>query len=84
MKTSKLLKIYFGPLIISNGDDSQEIRQKLGKVALEVLGKTTKGKNGSLETKVKIIHPLIFSVYLFFIVYGCESWTTQKSYWKKH
>lgn len=50
---------YFGLVINSSGDSTQEIkrRPRLRRAAVKELGKIT---HVSLETKVKIIHTLIF------------------------
>ena len=42
---------------------------------MEELGKIIQRKEVSLETKAKIIHPLILPVTIF----GCESWTAKKA-----
>lgn len=54
----------FSSAINSNGDGSQEIkrRQRLGRAAMEESEKIVKNKHASLETKVALVHTLIFSV----------------------
>lgn len=55
---------YRGSLINSNGDGSQEIKgmRRLGRSAMEELGKITKSKDVSLEIRAKIIHTLTFKL----------------------
>ena len=46
---------------------------------MEELGKITKRKNVSLETKIKVIHTLLLRITM----YGCESWKLKKVERKK-
>lgn len=64
-------------VINSNGDCSQEItrRLRLKRAAMEALGKVTKSKDVSLETKAEATHTLVFPV----TTYGGGSWTEQKA-----
>ena len=64
--------IYLGSFINSNADCNQEIktRLRLRRVAMEELGKITKSKDVSLETKAKIIHILIFPITM----HRCGGW----------
>ena len=64
---------YFGSDINSKGGYSQEIKKRLrfGRAAVGELGKITKSKDMSLETKFEIIHILIFPTTMY-------SWTVQK------
>lgn len=48
-------------------------RLRLGKAAMEELGKVTKSIDVSLETKAKTIHNLVFPIPM----YRCESWTVK-------
>lgn len=56
-----------------------EERLRLGRVAMEELGKITKSKDASLETKDKIIHTLMFLVTMCV----CKGWTAKKADGKK-
>ena len=55
---------YLGSVINSNGVWSQEIKRKLRlrRAAMEKLGKITKSKDVSLETKAKITYTLILPI----------------------
>ena len=73
--------VSLGSAINLNGDCSQEIKRRLrlARAAMKEIGKITKCKEVSLETKVKIIHTLIFPITMS----GCESWTVKKAHRKK-
>ena len=51
---------------------------RLGRAAIE-LGKLTKSKDISLDTKVKITHTLVFPI----MMYKVASWTVKKADRKK-
>lgn len=74
----RLLKDFtdVGPVTLSSGDYIQEIKRGLRprRTAMEELGKITKSKNVSLETKIKVIQTLLSAI----IMYGCESWKVKK------
>ena len=82
-KDTKIVKDcpFFGSVINSNGDCSQGInrRVRLGRAAIE-LGKLTKSKDISLDTKVKITHTLVFPI----MMYKVASWTVKKADRKKN
>lgn len=61
----------FVSIINSNGNCSQETKRRLRlrRVAMEELKKISKSKDVSLQTKAKIIHPLLLAI----TVCECES-----------
>ena len=69
--------VYLGSIIHSNGDCSQEIRRRLRlrRAAVKELEKIIQCNDVSLETKIKIIHTLVFPITM----YGWESWTVKKA-----
>lgn len=73
---------YLSSVIKSNGDYYQEIKRRLrlGRAPMGELGKVTKSKNTSLETKTKFILILIFQITM----YKCKSWTVKKTNKKKN
>ena len=68
---------YLSSVINSNGDYSQEIktRLRLRRAAMEELGKITKSKDVSLETKAKAICILIFPITM----HGCGRRAVKKA-----
>lgn len=73
--------VYLGSVICLNGDCSQESKRRLvlGRAAMKELGRIIKCKEGSVETKAKIIHTLVFPITM----YRCKSWTVKKADGKK-
>ena len=72
---------FLGSVINQKGDGIKEIRRKLiqGRTVMKELETIIKNKNVKLETKIKIVRTMVFSI----IIYGCESWTTRKADRKK-
>ncbi|XP_061463687.1 glucosylceramide transporter ABCA12 isoform X2 [Rhineura floridana] len=68
---------YLGTVIYQTGDNSQDIRRRLGlgKAAMRELEKVLKCKDVSLNTKVRIIQTMVFPICM----YGCESCTVKKA-----
>ena len=67
---------YFGSVINSNRDCSQDIKRswRLRRAEIKKLEKITKSKDEWLEAKAKIIHALIFPITR----HRCESWAVKK------
>lgn len=64
MNIPKLLKVYLYQLSVQMGIEAGKSEEGwyLSGRAVEELGKLTKNKDASLETKAKITHAFIFSV----------------------
>ena len=62
--------------ITANGDCSHEIKRPmvLGRKTMTNLDNILKSRDITLPTKVHLIKAMVFPV-----MYGCESWTIQKS-----
>jgi len=69
--------ISLGSKITENDDDSQEIKRHLllGRKAVTNLDNVLKSRGITLPTKVHIVKVIVFSA----LMYGCESWTINKS-----
>ena len=68
--------IFLGSQITRNGGSDSEIRRRKG-LARKTMKKLThmiKNNDLTLNTKIRLVNTLIFSVFL----YGCESWTIRK------
>ena len=68
---------FFGSKITADGDCSHEIqRQSLfGRKIMTNLDSILKSRDITLSTKVRLVKAMIFPV----VMYGCESWTTEKA-----
>ena len=69
--------IFLGSEITADGDCSHEIKRHLllGRKAMTKLDSVLKSRDITLQTKVRIVKVIIFSV----VMYGCESWTINKA-----
>ena len=69
--------IFLGSKITANGDCRHEIKRLLllGRKAITNLDSILKSRNISLPTKVCLVKAIVYPV----VMYGCESWTTQKA-----
>ena len=63
--------------ITADGDCSHEVKKHLllGRKAITNLDSILKSRNISLPTKVCLVKAIVYPV----VMYGCESWTTQKA-----
>ena len=70
-----------GSMINRTNDCSQEVRRRLalGRASMDNLKCVWREKSITVETKVRLVRALVFSV----VLYGSESWTTKKSDDKK-
>ena len=70
-----------GSMINRTNDCSQEIQRRLalGRASMDNLKCVWRDKSITVETKVRLVRALVFSV----VLYGSESWTTKKSDDKK-
>ena len=68
---------FLGSKITVDGDCSHEIKRHLllGRKAMTNLHNILKSKDITLPTKVHVANAMVFAV----VLYGCESWTTQKT-----
>ena len=66
-----------GSKITADGDCSHEIKRHLplGRKVMTNLDSILKSRDITLPTKVRLVKAMIFPV----VMYGCESWTTQKA-----
>ena len=66
-----------GSKITADGDCSHEIKRRLlfGEKVMTNLDSILKSRDSTLPTKVRLVKAVVFSV----VMYGCESWTTQKA-----
>ena len=66
-----------GSKITADGDCSHEVKKHLllGRKAITNLDSILKSRNISLPTKVCLVKAIVYPV----VMYGCESWTTQKA-----
>ena len=72
------VRLYFGgSKITADGDFSHEIKRclLLGKKAMTNLDSILKSRDITLPTKVRLVKATVFPV----VMYGCESWTINKS-----
>ena len=68
---------FFGSKITADGACSHEIKRHLllGRKVMTNLDSILKSRDITLPTKVHLVKAMIFPV----VMYGCESWTTQKA-----
>ena len=66
-----------GSKITADGDCSHEIKRHLllGRKAMTNLDSMLKIRDITLPTKIRVVKAMFFPV----VMYGCESWTTQKA-----
>ena len=66
-----------GSKITVDGDCSHEIKRHLllARKAMTNLDSTLKSRDVTLSKKVHLVKAMVFPV----VMYGCESWTTQKA-----
>ena len=77
-ETGETVTDYFGgSKITADGDHSHEIKKRLllGTKAVANLDSILKSRDPTLPTKVHLVKALVFPV----VMYGCESWTINKS-----
>ena len=69
--------IFLGSKITADGDYSHEIKKRLllGRKAMTNLDGILKSRDITLLSKVHLVKAMVFPV----VMYGCESWTVQKS-----
>ena len=69
--------IFLGSKITADGDCSHKIKRCffLGRKATTNLDSILKSRDITLPTKVHLVKSMIFPV----VMYGCESWTTEKA-----
>ena len=69
--------IFLGSKITADGDCSHEIKGRLllGRKVITNLDSILKSQDITLPTKVCLVKAMVFPV----VMYGCESWTTQKA-----
>ena len=69
--------IFLGSNITADGDCSHQIKRLLllGKKVMTNLDSILKSRDIALLTKVHLVKAKIFPV----VMYGCESWTTEKA-----
>ena len=69
--------IFGGSKITADGDCSHEIKRclLLGRKAMAILDSILKSRGIAVQTKVYLVKAVVFPV----VIYGCESWTTQKA-----
>ena len=63
--------------ITADGDCSHEIKKRLllGRKVITNLDSIFKSRDITLPTKVRLVKAMVFPV----VIYGCESWTTNKA-----
>ena len=63
--------------ITADGDCSHEIKKRLllGRKVITNLDSILKSRDITLSTKVRLVKAMVFPV----VIYGCESWTTNKA-----
>ena len=66
-----------GSKITADGDCSHEIKRRLllGRKVMTNLDSIFKGRDITLQTKVRLVKAMVFPV----VMYGCESWTVKKA-----
>ena len=69
--------IFLGSKITADGDCSHEIKRRLllGRKVMTNLDSILKSRYITLPTKVRLVKAMVFPV----IMYGCESWTINKT-----
>ena len=69
--------IFLGSKITADGDCSHEIKRRLllGRKAMTNLDSILKSRDITLPTKVHLVKAMVFPA----VMYGCESWTTEKA-----
>ena len=69
--------IFLGSKINADGDCSHEIKRRLllGRKVMTNLVSILKSRDITLSTKVCLVKAMVFPV----VMYGCESWTIEKS-----
>lgn len=69
--------VYLGSTITNNGSCEPDVRRRIGmaKSAMSQLHKTWRDRNISLKTKIKLVHTLVFPIFL----YGAETWTLRST-----
>ena len=69
--------IFLGSKITADGDCSHEIKRclLLGRKAITNLDSILKGRDITLQTKVRLVKAMVFPV----VMYGFESWTIKKA-----
>ena len=69
--------IFLGSKITADGDCSHEIKRHLllGRKARINLDSILKSRDITLPTKVRLVKAVVFPM----VMYGCESWTIQKT-----
>ena len=73
--------IYLVSKITADGDCSHEIKRRLllGRKVMTNLDGILKSRDISLPTKICLVKAMVFPVFM----YGCESWTIQKTEHKR-
>ena len=69
--------IFSGSKITADGDCSHETKRGLlpGRKVMANLDSILKSRDITLSTKVRLVKAMVFPV----VMYGCESWTTEKA-----
>ena len=69
--------IFLGSKITADGDCSHEIKRRLvlGRKVMTNLDSILKIRDITLPTKVRLVKAVVFPM----VMYGCESWTIQKT-----
>ena len=69
--------IFWSSKITVDGDCSHEINRHLllGRKAMTNLNSVLKSRDITLPSKVRLVKAMVFPV----VMYGCESWTTEKA-----
>ena len=72
--------IWGGFKITTDGDCSYEIKRclLLGRKVMTNLDSILKSRDITLPTEVLLVKAMVFPV----VMYGCESWTTNKAEWR--
>ena len=69
--------LFLGSKITADGDCSHETKRHLliGRKPMTILDSVLKRRDITLPIKVSLVKAMVFPV----VMYGCESWTTQKT-----
>ena len=69
--------IFLGSKITADGDCSHQIKRSLflGRKVMTNIDSILKSRDITLPTKVRLLKAMVFPV----VMYGCESWTINKS-----
>ena len=69
--------IFGGSKITADGDCSHEVKRRLllGRKIMTNLDSILKGRDITLQTKVRLVKAMVLPV----VMYGCESWTIKKA-----